>query len=212
MRILVVAEQDGTAVRLASRSALTFARSCAAATDGRVQWLMLGHQLDMPAADAAAFAPVLVADNPALLHPLADRFAHLIAAAVRHCQADLLVAAAGTWAKDIVTRAAGLLGGAMAGDVVAHEFHEGRFYLQRPMYAGAVLATVELCGAPTRAFSTETVGIAPGQYARRRLPSCGHRSSRSCLCDGQRDDGDSPAGVEIRRRRGPVPCSRRGLM
>jgi len=158
MRILVVAEQDGTAVRLASRSALTFARSCAAATDGRVQWLMLGHQLDMPAADAAAFAPVLVADNPALLHPLADRFAHLIAAAVRHCQADLLVAAAGTWAKDIVTRAAGLLGGAMAGDVVAHEFHEGRFYLQRPMYAGAVLATVELCGAP------QIITVQPSAY------------------------------------------------
>jgi electron transfer flavoprotein alpha subunit len=109
---------------------------------------LLGHELDAAAADAAAYAPVLVADDPALAQPLADRYAPVIAAAVRERQAGLLVAASGTFSKDIVTRAAGLLGGAMAGDVVGHEFHEGRLRLQRPMYAGAVLATVELCGTP----------------------------------------------------------------
>jgi len=158
MRILVVAEHDGTTVRFVSRSALTFARSCAAVTGGSASWLMLGHQLEMPAAAAAAFAPVLVADSPALLHPLADRNAHVIAEAVGRYQADLLVAAGGTWAKDIVTRAGGLLGGAMAGDVVAHEFQDGRLYLQRPMYAGAALATIELCGTP------QVVTVRPSGY------------------------------------------------
>lgn len=158
MRILVAAEHDGTAVRPASRSALTFARACAAATGGSVQWLMLGHQLEAPATEAAAFAPVLAADSPALLRPLADRWAHVMAAAVRRCRADLLVAGAGTWSKDIVTRAAGLLGGAMASDVVAHEFCDGRLRVQRPMYAGAVLATVELCATP------QTVTVQPSAY------------------------------------------------
>ncbi len=148
MRILVVAEHEGTAVRMASRSALTFARSCAAATGGSAQWLLVGHQLQAAAVDAAAYAPVLTADAPALMHPLADRYARVIAQAVQQAQADLLVAASGTWAKDIVTRAAGLLGGAMASDVVAHEFGDGRLRLQRPVYAGAALATIELCGAP----------------------------------------------------------------
>ena len=148
MRILVVAEHDGRGVCVASRSALTFARQCAAATSGSVEWLLLGHQLDKPAADAAAYAPVLAADSPALSDPLAERYAPIIAAAVTERRADLLAAASGTFAKDIVTRAAGLLGGAMAGDVVGHEFHEGQLRLQRPMYAGAVLATVELCGKP----------------------------------------------------------------
>jgi electron transfer flavoprotein alpha subunit len=148
MRILVVAEHDGAAVRAASRSALTFAQACAADTGGSTQWLLLGHQLDAPVADAAAYAPVLVVDSPALIHPLADRYAHVIATVVRQLQADLLVAASGTWAKDIVARAAGSLGGAMASDVVAHEFCDGRLRMQRPVYAGAALATIELCGSP----------------------------------------------------------------
>ncbi len=148
MRILVVAEHDGTAVRAASRSAMTFARACAAATGGSTRWLLLGHQLALPAAAAAIYAPVLTADSPALTAPLADRYAHVIAAVVEQQQADLLVAASGTWAKDIVTRAAGRLGGAMAGDVVGHEFCDGRLRMQRPVYAGAALATIELCGSP----------------------------------------------------------------
>lgn len=164
MRILVVAEHEGAAVRLASRSALTFARSCAAATGGSVQWLLAGHQVQTAAADAAAYAPVFAADAPSLLHPLADRYARVIAAAVRRAEADLLVAASGTWAKDIVTRAAGLLGGAMASDVVGHEFCDGRLRLQRPMYAGAALATIELCGAP-QIVTVRSSAYAPAEPA-----------------------------------------------
>lgn len=158
MRILVVAEREGLGIRPASRSALSFARACAAASGGSVQWLLLGHQLAAPAAEAAAYAPVLLADSPALQHPLADRYAAVMAAAVERCQAELLVAAAGAWAKDLVARAAGLLGGAMASDVVGHEFREGRLLLQRPMYAGAVLATIELCGTP------QVVTVQPAAY------------------------------------------------
>lgn len=158
MRILVVAEQEGTGLRPASRSALEFARACAATCGGSVQWLLLGHQLEASAAEAATYAPVLIADSPALQHPLADRYATVIAAAVGRCQADLLVAAAGTWAKDLVTRAAGLLGGAMASDVVGHEFRDGRLLLQRPMYAGSVLATIELRGAP------QVITVQPAAY------------------------------------------------
>ncbi|HPM79837.1 MAG TPA: FAD-binding protein [Candidatus Anammoximicrobium sp.] len=159
MRILVVAEHDGRTVAAASRSALAFARQCATATDGRVEWLLLGHQLDTPAADAATYAPVLAADSPALIYPLAEPYAAVIVAAVTERRADLLVAANGTSARDIVTRAAGLLGGAMASDVVRHEFRDGRLRLQRPMYAAAVLATVELLGTP------QIVTIQPTAYA-----------------------------------------------
>lgn len=176
MRILVVAEHDGIAVRTASRSALTFARACAAATGGGTQWLLLGHQLDAAAADAAVYAPVLAADSPALNHPLADRYAHVIATAVKQSQADLLVAAGGTWAKDIVTRAAGLLGGAMASDVVAHEFCDGRLRMQRPVYAGAALATIELCGSPQivtiRASAYRPAEPAPATAEIGRLSVC----------------------------------------
>lgn len=183
MRILVVAEHDGTAVRTASRSALTFAQACAAATGGSTQWLLLGHQLGAPAAEAAVYAPVLAADSPALIHPLADRYAHVIASAVKRSQADLLVAASGTWAKDIVTRAAGLLGGAMASDVVAHEFCGGRLRMQRPVYAGAALATIELCGSPQivtiRASAHRPAEPAPAAAAITPLSVCAADLPRS---------------------------------
>jgi electron transfer flavoprotein alpha subunit len=165
MRILVVAEHDGRGVCVASRSALAFARDCAAATNGSVEWLLMGHRLDTPAADAAAYAPVLVADSPALADPLADRYAPVIAAVVTERRANLLAAASGTFAKDIVTRAAGLLGGAMASDVVGHEFRDGGLRLQRPMYAGAALASVELCGAP-RIVTVRPAAYAPAERSR----------------------------------------------
>lgn len=148
MRILVVAEHDGQRVRSASRSALTFAFEIAEASAGDVEWLLLGHQLEQTAADASKYARTVVADCPALANPLADRYAHVIAEMVRQRGADLLVAASGTFAKDIVSRAGGLLGGAMAADVFEHEYRDGQLLLRRPMYAGAVTATVMLAGHP----------------------------------------------------------------
>src|SRR6185369_10810685 len=59
-----------------------------------------------------------------------------------------LTAASTTFARDIVGRAAGLLGGAMASDVIGHESRDDQLLLRRPMYAGAVVATVMLQGKP----------------------------------------------------------------
>ncbi len=89
-----------------------------------------------------------VADNAGLAHPLADRWSTVIARVVQEQNIDLLVAAAGTFGKDVVARAGGLLGGAMASDVIGHQFQDGKLLLQRPMYAGAVTATVVLSGHP----------------------------------------------------------------
>jgi len=127
---------------------LAFAFEIAEASAGDVEWLLLGHQLEQTAADASKYARTLVADCPALANPLADRYAHVIAEVVRQRGADLLVAASGTFAKDIVSRAGGLLGGAMAADVFEHEYRDRQLLLRRPMYAGAVTATVMLAGHP----------------------------------------------------------------
>ena len=148
MRILVVAEHDGSALRGASLSCLSFARSIAEASGGDAAWLVLGHQLDQVAQEAALYAPVLVVDSPALDQPLAEPMARVIAAVVKQRDLELLCAASSTFAKDVLPRAAGLLGGAMASDVVRHEWVEGRLQYDCPRYAGAVTATVRLNGSP----------------------------------------------------------------
>ncbi|MCP4507937.1 MAG: hypothetical protein GY826_16295, partial [Fuerstiella sp.] len=148
MQILVVAEHDGTALRPATLSALTFAQSVAQVTDGTVQLLVPGHELASVVAEAVRLAPVLIADSPDLASPVADRSAHVIAETVKAQNIDLLVAASTSQAKDIVGRAGGLLGGAMASDVTGHSFHENELLLERPIHAGAAVATVSLLGTP----------------------------------------------------------------
>lgn len=148
MQVLVIGEHDGEQLRPVSRSALQFARQVAAGSEDSIECLILGCELESVNEDAARFSTVLCADSPALANPLADRFAHVIANVAKSRNVDLLVAASSTFSKDLVTRAAGLLGGTMASDVVGHEWVDGELHLQRPMYAGAVLATVTLHGEP----------------------------------------------------------------
>ena len=148
MRILVVAEHDGTTLRGASLSCLTFAVSVARATGVDVTWLVLGHRVEGVAAEAAKYAPVILVDSPGLAYPLAEPFARTIAHVVRQRQFDLVSAATSTFGKDILPRAAALLGGAMASDVVRHTLVDGCLAFDCPQYAGAVTATLRLNGSP----------------------------------------------------------------
>ena len=111
MRILVIAEHEGSTIRPASRSAIGFARSIAEQTGGQVELLLIGNEIDELAQDAARYAPVLVAQSAALAAPVADRYAKVLAETVTQRNVDLMIAASTTYAKDIVGRAAGLLGG-----------------------------------------------------------------------------------------------------
>ena len=159
MKILVVAEHDDNGLRLGSLSAIAFARQVAETTGGGVEALLLGHNLDAVATDAARYSATLVADAPVLWPATADCCGALIARVAQARSIDLLVAGSGTFAKDIVTRAAGLLGGAMASDVLGHELVDGRLRMRRAMYAGSVTATVALTGSP------QIVTVQPTAYA-----------------------------------------------
>lgn len=149
MQILVYAELDDIALRPASLSALNMAQQLADEVGGPPPKLLLvGHQLDGAAEAAAEYAPVIRLDREALAVVAADNFAEAIAQTVRQQSADLLVAASSAHSKDIVARAGGLLGGAMASDVVAHRIVDGQVHYDRPVYAGAAVATVRLHGTP----------------------------------------------------------------
>ncbi len=197
MQILVIAERDGQCVRRASRAALSFAYDVASQTGGNVECLVLGHHLDTVAEAAAHYAPVLIADSAALANPLADRYAHVITKVAKERRADLIVAASNTFAKDIVSRAAGLLGGAMAGDVVGHSFEDGELLLQRPMYAGAVLATVALCGEP------KIVTVRPSAYPLREATETPFSIAAVAVDDAALPNHVEFDGLEIKQTNRP---------
>ena len=154
MKTLVLMEHDGTALRPGSSSAIGFARELS--EDLTV--LLLGKSLDTIAAEAAKHAPVLTADHEELASPVADRWAHVIAEVAQAQNAELIVATSTTWAKDIVGRAAGLLGGTMASDVIGHQVTDGELRLRRPMFAGAVNATLVLESSP------QIITVCPSAY------------------------------------------------
>src|SRR5437763_13295733 len=148
MSMLVVAEHDGAHVRPGSYSALTVARDLAAHSGERVELLVIGSGVDSVAADAARFAPVIVADHPLLENTTADRYARIIADVATAQESGGIVASSTTFAKDILPRASALLGAAMAGDVTGYSSVDGELLLRRPMYAGAATATVALTRQP----------------------------------------------------------------
>jgi electron transfer flavoprotein alpha subunit len=148
MRTLVVAEHDGTSLRASSLSCLGFAKSIVEHAGGDVAWLAAGHQLDSVVAEAARYAPVFAVDSPSLATPLAEPLARVIATVAKQQGSELVAAASSTFSKDVLPRAAALLGGAMASDVVRHEWVDGRLHYDCPRYAGAVTATLRLLGSP----------------------------------------------------------------
>jgi electron transfer flavoprotein alpha subunit len=149
MGVLVVAEHDSETLKRGTLSAIGFARTAVAAEGDAdaVKILILGEDIGEVSEDASHYGHVLSADAPALARPDADRYAKLVAQVAQENSADV-VAAATTFAKDIVGRAAAYLGGAMASDVVGHELQDGELLLRRPMYAGSLTATVKLLGQP----------------------------------------------------------------
>jgi electron transfer flavoprotein alpha subunit len=78
----------------------------------------------------------------------------------------------------------------MASDVIGHEFRDGRLMLRRPMYAGAVTATVELLGAP------KVITVRPSAYA--RPPRTGKPADVTAV---QVDESSLPSGTQYEELR-----------
>lgn len=159
MKVVVVAEHDGRELRPATHSAIAFARSVADETGGEASVLLLGSDIGSLCAQAAEMAPVIAVDGPRFSDPVAGVHAAAIAAVVERHGFGMVVAACTSLAKDVVSRAAGLLGGYMASDVVGHRFCDGRLELDRPIFAGAAVATVVLQGGP------QVITVRPAAYA-----------------------------------------------
>ena len=135
-KVLVWVEHDGSAVKDATLSAVT-----AAAQLGEVVALVAGSGVAGVAAAAAQIAgvtKVLVADDAAYAHALAENVAPLIAGLL--ADHDAFVAPATTTGKNVAPRVAALIDVAQVSDILSVE---GPRTFTRPIYAGNAIATVE---------------------------------------------------------------------
>ena len=147
--ILVVAEHEDGQLKLATLSAVAFAAKVAAEAGGTYEVLAMGENLGGIAEALSQYgaSAVLIADHAALKSPLADKYAHIIAEVIRQREARMVVAAASTFSKDILPRAAALLDAGMLSDVTDVRQAGDDFIFKRVMFAGNVIATVKLDGA-----------------------------------------------------------------
>jgi electron transfer flavoprotein alpha subunit len=149
---------DGKSVRSASLPALAAGAELAKHHGGPVVAVVLGSGVSAAAADAAKYAAkVLAYDGAGLAAPLAETWAPQLADAVKRAGASALVGTATSTGKDVLPRAAALMGAGMASDVIGVL---GAKELRRPAYAGNALEVVEVSG-PVLVASVRQTAFAP---------------------------------------------------
>jgi len=157
MAILVLAEHSNAALNQATARVV----AAAAKIGGDVHVLVAGHQA-RPAAEAAAkisgVAKVLLADAPALEHPVAETLAPLVVRlAAGHSH---VLAAATTTGKNVLPRVAAQLDVAQISEIVGVESADT---FVRTIYAGNALATVQ-SGDAVKVITVRTTAFdAPGE-------------------------------------------------
>ncbi len=148
-KLLVLAETDGTKVLDSTLPAITFAQQWSEVTGAPFQLLVLvGSEARITGSDDLGYgsqAGVLV-ERPYLAHPTADIVAAVTASAAKQVGATSIAAPSSTFGRDIMPRMAALLDLPMLSDVMGVEKLNGHLAFRRPMYAGNVIATVEIEG------------------------------------------------------------------
>lgn len=146
MQNLVIVQHDGRSPKRTSLNAVTLAGKLGEA----FALLVIGHDI-AAVADALrgiGAGVVLVADDPALAEPLADRYAAVVTQAAKRIGAHVVLSTASTFTKDVLPRVAALMDAPMLSDVTAIERRDGEMLFQRPVSAGGLFATVKLEAGP----------------------------------------------------------------
>jgi len=116
--------------------------------------VVIGKGVGAAAQDAAKHAKrVLVYDDAKLEAPLAETWAPQLVDAVKRAGASALLGTASSTGKDILPRAAALLGAGMASDITA-VLAANKF--KRPAYAGNAIEEVEVTGGVVVASVRQT--------------------------------------------------------
>ncbi|TCH63613.1 FAD-binding protein [Acinetobacter sp. ANC 4862] len=137
MSILVIAEHDNKALNAATLNVVAAAQKIG----GDITVLVAGSGAQAvadQAAQVAGVSKVLLADNAAYAHQLAENVAKLVAELGKGY--SHILAASTTTGKNVLPRAAALLDVSMITDIIAVESPKT---FKRPIYAGNAIATVE---------------------------------------------------------------------
>lgn len=153
MAILIIAEHNNQSLKSETHKVV----QAASAIGGDITVLVAGAgcaQAAAQAADIAGVSKVLLADNPAYQHQLAENIAPLVVGLAEGF--SHILTAATTTGKNFLPRVAALLDVAQISDVIAVESADT---FVRPVYAGNALATV------TSSDKVKVITVRPAAFA-----------------------------------------------
>ncbi|MBM3847212.1 MAG: electron transfer flavoprotein subunit alpha/FixB family protein [Verrucomicrobia bacterium] len=148
-KTLVLIEHTQGQLRQTSLHALGAASELAAVEGGTTEALVMGHGVGavVDALRSLGCARIWAVDHPQLADLTADRCADVIAQTVKATEPSFVLAAASTFSKDLLPRAAALLDAGMISDVVGLKKEGDETVFKRVQFAGNVISTVQLSGA-----------------------------------------------------------------
>ncbi len=169
--ILVVVEHQEGVLRKTTLSTLAAAFRLAELLGGQVDALVLGRGVRAVAETIAAYGvrAVLLGEGEVFARYLAVTYAQAVSGIVAQRGYGAVLASASTFGKDFLPRVSGLLDAPMASDIVGLALDGDRLRVQRPMYAGNAIATVEMDGSPFL-FTVRQTAFDPAAPAQTRAP------------------------------------------
>jgi len=143
--VLVFAEYQGERFPKTTLVAVHAGLEIARKRGGSCIGVVVGQNAEARAGDLTKYglSRIIALEAPELANYVADSHAQAFAGLVKKTGAEYVVATATAMGKDLMPRLAARLGAPMASEIVAIN-DDGTFV--RPMYAGNVLATIELDG------------------------------------------------------------------
>ena len=142
--LLVVEHQHGKLPKT-TLIGLTAAKHLAEKTGGACIAVVLAESTDALASELTEYGiDVVAVEGPAYTHYLADAYTAAICEVAKQKDAEAVIATATALGKDLLPRVAARLGVGMAPDISSIE---SATTFTRPMWAGNLIATVEVSGA-----------------------------------------------------------------
>ena len=147
-KILILAEHEGGQLKLATLSAVAFARKLISEAGGSLQILVIGENVGPIAESLRNYgaSALLTVEHINLKNPVSDKYAAIVAGIVKQRGITLVAGAASTFSKDVLPRAAALVDAGMVSDVIEVHQDGTDYTFKRVMFAGNVIATVKLDG------------------------------------------------------------------
>jgi electron transfer flavoprotein alpha subunit len=146
MSILVIAEQSGGVLRKSTLCAVSCARELATVLGVDWHLAVSGHNVSGVATELAGYgaSTIRVADDASLSEYLAMPYAAAAATIAKEVGAKWVLCSSSTIGKDLMPRVAVRLDAGLASDVVSVAGADGGVQLVRPLWAGNVMATVDV--------------------------------------------------------------------